>query len=774
MVVIGAGLAGLSAACHLIGRGFEVIVVEAADQPGGRAGSRSAGGYRFDTGPTVLTMPHLVARCFEAVGADLADHLTLRPVDPMYRACFADGSEIRVRHGAGAMEEEIAATCGPAEADGFRRFCAWLTELYQAEMPNFIERNYDSPLDLVRPLGPALRLVRLGGFGRLAPRVRRFFTDDRLVRLFSFQSLYAGLAPYQALALYAVITYMDTVNGVVVPAGGIHALPVALAAAAERAGAELRYSTPAERILLAGGDHGPVRGVRLAGGEELAAPAVVCTADLPVAYRRLLPGLAAPRRARTGRYSPSALVWHVGARGDLPAGAGHHNIHFGRAWDDAFRALLRDGRRMPDPSLLVTVPTVDEPSMAPPGRHVLYVLEPVPNLDGAVDWARERPRARDDLLGALDRFGYPTDHRGGGARRPGRLGGPGPRAGHAVLARPPLRPDRPLPARQRRAESPRTGLRRFGHRPRGRRADGARIGHAGRRTGRRRLREGPMRSTLDRSYAHCRRLNRRHGTTYYWSTYALPAAKRPHVWALYGFCRHADDIVDDLGPAAPPRRAAALEDLRRRLLAALAAGGSDDPVLAAVVHTVRAYDLPAGCFERFLGAMAMDLTVDRYETWDDLLGYMDGSAAVIGELMVPILEPRSPAAISPARDLGLAFQLTNFLRDVAEDLDRGRVYLPQEDLRRFGADPARRVVDGPWRALMAFEIGRCRALYRSADEGVALLPRASARCVRAARILYSGILDRIEAAGYDVFSVRARVPTWRKVATTGRVAVTGR
>ena len=170
--------------------------------------------------------------------------------------------------------------------------------------------------------------------------------------------------------------------------------------------------------------------------------------------------------------------------------------------------------------------------------------------------------------------------------------------------------------------------------------------------------------------------------------------------------------------------------------------------------------------------MAMDLTVDRYDTWDDLLGYMDGSAAVIGEMMLPILEPLSPDAFAHARDLGFAFQLTNFLRDVAEDLDRGPgVHAPggPRALRRRSRTGASSTTRGA--TLMRFEIERCRELYRSADIGIALLPPSSAPCVRAARVLYSGILDRIEAAGYDVFAVRARVPTWRKLATVARVAV---
>jgi phytoene synthase len=278
-----------------------------------------------------------------------------------------------------------------------------------------------------------------------------------------------------------------------------------------------------------------------------------------------------------------------------------------------------------------------------------------------------------------------------------------------------------------------------------------------------------MSTTLDESYERCRALNKRYGTTYYWSTYALPRVKRHHVWALYAFCRHADDIVDDLGPVSVDVREKALADFGDRFFADLEVGASDHPVLKAVVHTVRAFDIDPDCFRRFLRSMAMDLTVTRYATWNDLLGYMDGSAAVIGEMMLPILEPLTPEALQPARDLGNAFQLTNFLRDVAEDLDRGRIYLPEADLERFGADPHRRAVDPPWREVMAFEIDRARALYRSADRGVGMLPPTSARCILAARTLYSEILDHIEASGYDVFSHRATVPTWRKAAIAGRM-----
>jgi len=283
-----------------------------------------------------------------------------------------------------------------------------------------------------------------------------------------------------------------------------------------------------------------------------------------------------------------------------------------------------------------------------------------------------------------------------------------------------------------------------------------------------------MAVTLEESYARCRELNKRYGTTYYWSTALLPKVKRHHVHALYGFCRYADDIVDDLASTATPaERQAALADFGERFWADLAVGRSDDPVLKAVCHTVRAFDIDPECFRRFLRSMAMDFTNETYETFDDLLDYMDGSAAVIGEMMVPILEPERPEAMSHARDLGIAFQLSNFWRDVGEDLERGRVYVPQEDLRKFGADPWLRRVTPEWRELMRFEIDRTRRYYDSADVGIAMLPARSGRCIRGARALYSGILDQIEAAGYDVFSQRVRVPTWRKLAVAARISRPG-
>jgi 15-cis-phytoene synthase len=332
---------------------------------------------------------------------------------------------------------------------------------------------------------------------------------------------------------------------------------------------------------------------------------------------------------------------------------------------------------------------------------------------------------------------------------------------------------------------------------------------------------------LTEGYRRSARLTWRYGTTYFWGAALLPKSQRKHVHAIYALCRLADDIVDlpdgqrpqlewasehldqedeqpehdpadhvddstepDPTPAEPDPTLPELEPtdpaqdrggaVGVRLMAfaelfrtSLAAGSSTDPVIAAAVDTAVACGIDPECFDRFFDAMAMDLTRTSYRTWEDLRSYMEGSAAVIGEMMLPVLEPMSPDAKPPARSLGLAFQLTNFLRDVDEDLDRGRVYLPQDDLRLFDVDLQRRLPTPEWRAFLAYEIERNRALYSFADTGIAMLPPRSARCVGTARVLYAQILDQIERNGYDVFSRRARVSTSRKAATAARMMVTG-
>ncbi len=285
---------------------------------------------------------------------------------------------------------------------------------------------------------------------------------------------------------------------------------------------------------------------------------------------------------------------------------------------------------------------------------------------------------------------------------------------------------------------------------------------------------------LRTSYERCRLLNAVHGKTYYLATLLLPPAKRPYVHALYGFARYADEIVDDLASTLTDQQKADwLVGWSAEVMADLARGSSGHPITGALVDTVRRWDIDVAHVEAFLASMRMDLTVTEYPTYGDLMTYVHGSAAVIGLQMVPILgHPGTPRGrVEPyARDLGIAFQLANFIRDVGEDLQRGRIYLPEEDLKAFQVDRAqlehcleRGAADQPVRELLAFQVERCREIYRGAWPGIALLDPTSRDCMSTAFRLYGGILGAVERADYQVFDRRVAVGPLRRAA----VAVPG-
>ncbi|GAB3151065.1 phytoene desaturase family protein [Micromonospora sonneratiae] len=398
VVIVGAGLGGLACALHLAGSGRQVTVLEREPVPGGRAGRLSIEGYEFDTGPTVLTMPDLIAEALGAVGEELTDWLELSPLDPTYRAHYPDGSTLDVIADTARMAAEVSRVCGPREADGYLRFVDYARNLWQLERRDFIDRNLDSPIDLLT--GNLLRLVAAGAFRRLQTKVDQFFADPRTRRIFSFQAMYAGLAPHDALAIYTVIAYLDSVAGVYFPRGGMHAVSRALAGAAEKHGVQIRYGTTVDKVETSAGR---AAAVRTTDGERVPADVVVLNPDLPTAYQELLP----PTRTRRIRYSPSCVVLHVGSR-QAYSRIAHHNIHFGRAWQGTFDEVIKRGRLMSDPSLLVTNPSRSDPSVAPAGRHSYYVLAPVPNLDRAdLPWRDGlADRYADELVSTLESRGY--------------------------------------------------------------------------------------------------------------------------------------------------------------------------------------------------------------------------------------------------------------------------------------------------------------------------------------------------------------------------------
>ena len=398
VVIVGAGLAGLSAALRLAGAGRKVTVVERESVPGGRNGLLKKDGYAFDTGPTVLTMPDLIADALACVGEDLKDWLDLVPVSPLYRGFFDDGSQMDVHADTARMQEEIRNVIGAEEAAGYAKYVDFVTKLYKYEMKDFIDRNIDSPLNLLTP--NLAKLVAIGGFRKLAPKVNQYMKDPRTQKIYSFQAMYAGVSPQQALAIYAVIAYMDSVNGVFFPKGGMHAVPRAMAAAAEKHGVEFKYNSTVTSVEHSGGR---ARAVITSTGERITCDALILNPDLPVAWKELLGTV--PRKVTKLNYSPSCVTMLIGSSKSYDHIA-HHNIHFGKSWDGVFDELINKKVLMSDPSVLVTVPTHDDPSLAPAGKSSYYVLFPTPNLTADIDWKKEKSRYRDEMIRTLEQRGY--------------------------------------------------------------------------------------------------------------------------------------------------------------------------------------------------------------------------------------------------------------------------------------------------------------------------------------------------------------------------------
>ena len=280
---------------------------------------------------------------------------------------------------------------------------------------------------------------------------------------------------------------------------------------------------------------------------------------------------------------------------------------------------------------------------------------------------------------------------------------------------------------------------------------------------------------LRASYTECKRLNSLHGKTYYLATLLLPKEKRPFVHALYGFARYADEIVDDLNSTlTDEEKSAALISWGDQVLLDLRAGSSQDPIAAALVDTALKFNIPITYFEAFLHSMKMDLTITEYQTYEDLYEYVYGSAAVIGLQMVLVLGTVSPSDLNEAKiaaeKLGVAFQLANFIRDVGEDLDRGRVYLPVSELQAYGVTRSMledKVLTPQIRNALKEQILRVRKLQEESDSGIKLLTPGSRECILAASELYCGIVDEVEKIDYEIFSKRAKTSTLRRLKVAG-------
>jgi len=403
VVVVGAGFGGLAAAIHLRRRGARVTVLEKNDHLGGKVDQWSAGGYRFDTGPTLLTMPDVVRDVFSAAGVRLDDHLELVRLDPLCRYRFADGSMLDASDDPAVMESRVAAF-SPADAGSYRRFLEHAERVYGAAAEPFLFTPFGSlrARELVRNARMAPAVLRLDAFRTLHRAVASFFRDPRLRQLFDRFATYNGSSPYLAPATLAVIPYVEFHFGGWYVRGGMARLASALGDAARSAGAEIRTGTAVERIESASG---MVSGVRLAGGERIAADAVVCNADAMYAQEALLD---ASGRSRTSRRAPepslAGFVLLLGVRKRFEQLA-HHNVFFSGDYEGEFRALVGGGDVAAEPTVYVSVSASADPGHAPAGGSNLFVLVNAPHLGGRARWDDGGRSYRDLVIRLLERRG---------------------------------------------------------------------------------------------------------------------------------------------------------------------------------------------------------------------------------------------------------------------------------------------------------------------------------------------------------------------------------
>lgn len=399
-VVVGAGIGGLATAVRLLSQGHAVTLFERCEAPGGRCNRIRAAGYTFDTGPTLLLMPDVLDELFASSGAHLRDYLDLVRVSPNYRITFGDGTGVDVGGGPEEMAPRLEAL-EPGAGAAYRAFLAEAGYRYRVARARFVERNFRHALEFASL--PNLRhLLATRALRPLWEDIGRHFRDERLRIAFSFQTMYLGMSPMEAPAIYSLLPYTELVEGIWYPRGGMYSVVEALARRVGELGGRIVTGCEVERILTR---NGRAEGVALATGERVHADAVVVNADLLYAYDRLLPrearGPVARLRHRRLRLGSSAFMLYLGIDRRYPR-LRHHNVVLAQDVRANFDSIFHRRALPEEPSCYVNAPAAIDPSVAPAGGDALYVLVPVPHL-GTVDWAAEAARFRDRVLGVLER-----------------------------------------------------------------------------------------------------------------------------------------------------------------------------------------------------------------------------------------------------------------------------------------------------------------------------------------------------------------------------------
>lgn len=397
-IVIGGGVGGLCTAARLLKNGYDVKVIEKEDRVGGRAHRIEKGQYKFDTGPTLLMMTDVLYDTFKYCGKNFDDYIELLQLEPNYQVAFADKSRITVSSNLPRFQSELA-KLNPKAPSQFYKFFSDVSEIYRISRKNFIDKNFDSILDFINPKS-GVELIKKRGLSKLYNFVSHYFKDERLRQLFSFQSMYLGVSPHEAPAVYSVVSYMETGLGIWYPKGGMYKLSEALQRLVKDLGGEILTNTSVKEIILEGRK---ATGVSTNRGDFYSSK-IIANSDLVYTYKNLIPAEKRPampdQKLESFKQASSALLFYWGVD-DPCEGMLHHNVYLCKDFKKNLDEIFHEKVLPRDPSFYTYIPTKTDPGLAPKGKNVFYVLVPVPNLSGKVSWEKGIARIKKQVLARL-------------------------------------------------------------------------------------------------------------------------------------------------------------------------------------------------------------------------------------------------------------------------------------------------------------------------------------------------------------------------------------
>lgn len=770
-IVIGSGFGGLAAAIRLQAAGHEVTLLEKRDLPGGRAYVYQDQGFTFDAGPTVITAPHCLDELFELAGKKREDYVEFLPVSPLYRLHWEDGTVFDYTNDMDATLAQIK-KLNPKDAENYPRFLEYTREVFDK---GYTELAHVPFLNFSSMIRCAPDLLKLQAFRSVYGIVSKYLQSPYLRQAFSFHSLLVGGNPYNTSAIYTLIHFLERKWGVFFAKGGTGALVRALVKLFEDIGGKVRYQAEVAEIMV---EQGAVRGVILKNGEKLMADRIVSNADVAHTYRDLLKNTrevkARAKRVVNQRYSMSLFVLYFGTRKTYPNIA-HHSVLFGSRYKELLKDIFKRGVLAEDFSLYLHAPCRTDKSMAPEGGEAFYALSPVPHLGiGKTDWKTEGPIYAQKILKYLDerylpglrenlvtqRFFTPDDFT---TELNAHLGS-------AFSLEPVLQQSAYFRVSNREPDVKGLYFVGAGTHP------GAGIPgvvNSAKATAGLVIEDDRPRAVavavpaytpkVQSALAECKKMIEVGSKSFSLAAKLFDESTRDAAFFLYGWCRYCDDQIDRAKNLRIQEER--VKELRAETEKAFDGQPCNNPVFIALSHIAKQYNIPRHYALELIEGMAMDVRREAYWTIDDLRLYCYRVAGTVGLMMSHVMGVSDPRALRHAADLGSAMQLTNIARDVREDAEMGRVYLPLLWMDEAGV-PEGQIMQPRYRASVAQVVkrllGAADGYYASGAAGLKYLPWRAAIAVSVASEVYSQIGRQVLARGERAWDSRTIVSKWGK------------